>query len=517
MAKVISAQEAVALVRDGQTVAISGFVGYGVPEELLIGLEERFVQTGAPRNINLMYCAGNGDLKERGMSHLAHEGLIKKVYCSHTGLAPKISKMVDENKIECYALPLGLTVHILRAIAGKKPGVISHVGLGTFVDPRVEGARMNAISKDEVVKLIELEGKEYLFYPSFPLNVAFIRGTTADEKGNITLEKEAVLIEQLLIAMAVKNNGGVVIAQVERLAQYGTLKAQQVKVPGVFVDYVVVGKPENNPQSFASPEYNPSLSGEIRQPLDSLPSIKLDDRKVCARRAAFELSSGDLVNLGLGVSEAVANIATEEGVFQDITLSAGSGAIGGIPLGGLGLGGAISPDAIIDQCYQFDFYDGGGIDISFLGMAEVDQEGNVNVTKFAGRVVGPGGFINISQNAKRLVFCGTFTKGGLKLEVGQGKLKILQEGKSRLFKRNVEQISFSGRHSREKGQKVLYITERAVFENSEKGLVLKEIAPGVDLERDILSLMEFRPIVSEDLKLMDARIFNDAPMGLTLR
>lgn len=515
MAKIISSIEAANLIRDMQTVAVSGFVGFGAPEEILLEIENRFLNTGTPCNLSIMNCAGCGDKKDRGMNRFGHEGLVRRIYCGHIGLAPKLGKLVTEEKAECYIVPQGVTTHMMRAIAGGKPGVITHVGLKTFADPRVEGCRGNSISKDEVVELLTIDNKEYLRYKPFPIDVALIRGTTADEQGNITFEKEAVFIEQISMAQAAKNSGGIVIAQVERLAKYGTLNPQNIKVPGIYIDYIVVAKPENHPQSFGD-QYNSSWSGEVKIPLSSLPVMELDERKVCARRAAIELMPNAIVNLGIGVPEGVANVAAEEGISDLLALTVESGVIGGIPAGGLGIGASTNPDAIIDQVYNFDFYDGGGLDVTFLGLAEADKHGNLNVSKFGGRVVGPGGFVNISQNAKKVVFCGTFTAGGLKVRVEDGKLNIIQEGKSKKFIYHVEQITFSGQYAVETGQKVFFITERAVFELCKKGLVLSEIAPGVDLEKDILDQMDFRPIIADNLKLMDERIFKNEPMNLKI-
>jgi propionate CoA-transferase len=362
---------------------------------------------------------------------------------------------------------------------------------------------------------MEVEGKEYLFYKSRPVDVAIIRGTTADEFGNITIEKEAVQMEIFHIAQAARASGGIVIAQVERLASRGTLHPQHVIVPGVIVDYIVVAKPENHWQTMATP-YNPAYSGEIRVPVDSLPRMELDERKVIAKRAAMLLTPKASVNLGVGVPEGVANVAVEEGVADQLTLSIEAGTIGGIPAPGLNIGASTNPDAIISQLHQFDYYDGGGLDITYLGLAEVDQYGNLNVSKFSGRVVGPGGFINISQSAKKVAFCGSFTAGGLKTEIKNGRLIIVKEGRSKKFKSNVEQITFSGQYAIESGQQVLYITERAIFQLAKEGLVLIEIAPGVDLEKDVLSQMEFRPVISPDLKLMNEILFRDEPLNLTL-
>jgi len=515
MAKLISSAGAAALIQDGQTVAVSGFVGFGAPEEVLLEIEKRFKDTGSPRNLTVMNCAGCGDKKDRGMNHFGYEGLTRKLYCGHVGLAPKLGNLVAENKAECYMVPQGVTVQMMRAIAGNKPGVITTAGLKTFADPRVEGCRANSISKEEVVELLTIDGKEYLRYKPFSIDIALIRGTTADEKGNITCEKEAVYIEQIMMAQAAKNSGGIVIAQVERLAQYGTLSPMQVKIPGICVDYVVVAEPENHPQSF-SDGYNPSWSGEIRMPMDGLAKMPLDERKICARRAAMELVPGAVVNLGIGVPEGVANIAAEERFSDQLTLTVESGVIGGIPAGGLGIGASTNPEAIIDQLYQFDFYDGGGLDVCYLGLAEADKHGNLNVSKFGGKVVGPGGFVNISQNAKKVVYCGTFTAGGLKVGIGDGKVNIIQEGRNKKFREHVEQITFSGQYAVETGQEVLYITERAVFKLGPNGLVLTEIAPGIDLENDVIAQMEFRPIIADDLKIMDERIFRDELMNLRI-
>lgn len=514
--KLITGSQAAELIKSGSTVAVGGFVGFGAPEEILVALERRFLSTGAPGNLGLIWCAGIGDKENRGMNHLGHEGLVAKVYAGHLGLAPKLGKLVAENKVECFIVPQGVIVHLMRASAGGKPGVLTHVGLKTYADPRVEGCRANSVTRGEVVELVTLGGREWLFYKALAPDVALVRGTTADTRGNISMEKEAVFLEQISMASTVKNKGGIVIAQVERVTEHGTLKAQQVKLPGVMVDYVVPASPGNHCQSFLSPEYNPAFTGETRLPVDSLPSMPLNERKVCARRATMELSAGALVNLGIGVSEGVANIVAEENLSDSITLTIESGAIAGIPAGGLGIGASTNPDSIIDQGYQFDFYDGGGVDIAYLGLAEADQHGNLNVSKFGGRVVGPGGFINISQNAKAVIYCGSFTAGGLKTRVADGRLYIDVEGKNKKFLKQVEQITFSGEYAASVGQKVMFITERAVFVLRKEGMLLTEIAPGVDLEKDILARMEFRPLIAEDLKVMDARIFRDQAMGLKL-
>ncbi|MGC8490424.1 MAG: acyl CoA:acetate/3-ketoacid CoA transferase [Syntrophobacteraceae bacterium] len=514
--KFVSAAEAVGIIRDGDTIGTEGFLGAGFPEEIAVEIEDRFLKTGNPRNLRIVYAAGQGDGKDRGLNHLGHEGLVGTVIGGHIGLAPKIQKLISANKIFAYNFPQGIVTHLFRDIAAGKPGTISSVGLGTFIDPRGESGKLNELTRtrgEDLIELITLSGKEYLLYKTFPVNVAILRGTTADPDGNITMEREALTLENLAMAMAAKNSGGIVMVQVERMAERGSLNAREVKIPGILVDFVVVAKPENHWQTFAE-RYNPSYSCETKIPMGSIAPMEMGARKIIARRAAFELKPHTIVNLGIGMPEGVAQVANEEKVIRYVTLTAEPGVIGGMPNNGYNFGTGTNMDCLIDQPYMFDFYDGGGLDAAFLGAAEVDRQGNVNVSKFGPRFVGPGGFINISQNCKELIFVGTLTAGGLQVAVEDGRLRVVQEGREIKFVDKVNQITFSGPRAVKLNQPVLYVTERCVFSLCAEGLELIEIAPGIDIEKDIFSQMAFKPVIKAPPKPMDLRIFRKDPMGL---
>lgn len=510
---VLTASQAIDLIGDNQCVVTGGFVSSCCPEALTTALEEKFISTGSPRNLTVVYAAGQGKRNGKGNDHFAHEGMVKRAIGGHWDRGPKLGTMAIENKIEAYNLPQGVISHLFRDIAAKKVGTITHVGLNTFVDPRNGGGKLNSITKEDIVQLVNINGEERLLYKAFPIDICLLRGTYADESGNVTMEKEIGTLDSTAMAQACKNSGGKVIVQVEKIVQNGSLDPKLVKIPRIYIDILVVGDKESSLQSLGC-EYNPALTGEIKVPLSAMEPAPLNERKVIARRAAMELMEDAVVNLGVGVPELISSVAAEEGVGDYMTLTVEAGAIGGIPMPGAQFGASMNPECILDQNDIFDFYDGGGLDLAFLGLAQIDEKGNINVSKFGPRLAGCGGFINITQNAKKVVFCGTFTASGLKTEIKNGKLIIKEEGKKLKFIKNVEQITFSGDYARKAGQPVMYITERAVFELKEDGVYLTEVAPGIDMQTQIIDKMEFKPKMEGNPKIMDERLFQDEVIGL---
>jgi propionate CoA-transferase len=512
--KVITADEAIALISDNDVLTTTGFVQSCIPEALLAALERRFVETASPRGLTLIMTAGAGDSKGLGTGRLHHDGLLARVIAGNFGRMPKVAQAAQANKIKGYNMPQGVISQLYRACAAGQPGLFSKVGLNTYIDPRHGGGRVNDVTTEEIVKLVEVDGEEWLFYTATKIDVAFIRGTSADPSGNISLEKEALTLDGLAQAMAARNNGGIVIAQVERIVEAGSIKAKDVKIPGMLVDCVVVAdQPDYHRMNYGA-HHNPALSGEIRVPVTGMAKMVLDERKIIARRAAFELPPNGVVNLGVGAPEGISAVANEEKLTPYITLTTEAGAVGGVLANGSSFGSATNADSIIDQNQMFDFYDGGGLDMTCLGMAECDEDGNVNTSRFGGRLNGCGGFINISQNARAVVFAGTFTAGGLVIALENGQLSIVKEGKSKKFVRNVEQITFSGSYAKKRAQPVYYVTERCVFRLTDAGLELVEIAPGISVERDILPQMGFKPVINHKPTMMDRRIFIDEPMGI---
>lgn len=520
MAKFVTAQEAISRVEDGMTVGISGFGAYSPCDELLEALAERFRNCGHPQGLTVMagICGGNNKEDNIAFNRLREPGLVGTLIAAHIGNAPMLAGMIRSNEVAGFLLPLGVVMHLYRAAAGRKPGVLTHVGLGTFADPRIEGCKANDKAKEqgrEVVSLITINGQDSLFYPTIPLDVCLIRGSYADEDGNISIQHEAITGEQLELAEAVHNNGGMVIVQVERIVERGSLHPRAVRIHKSLVDYVVKARPENHLQGYASAQYRPEIVGEIRIPTEELAPMSLNIRKVIARRAAIELKPGSLVNLGIGIPSGVANVANEEGIAGQISISVESGPMGGVPVDGLGFAASVNAEAIYSICDIFDQYDGGILDMACLGAGEIDQKGNVNVSKFGSRCTGPGGFINITQNARSVCFLGAFTVGKIEADIGNGVLNIRKDGSGVKFVKEVEQVTFSADFAHQRGQEVLYITERAVFRLTNKGLTLTEIAPGIDLQRDILDCMGFMPCIAGDLHLMDERIFRQARMLLS--
>jgi propionate CoA-transferase len=510
--RMISASDVASLIELGDNVLVSGSGGgHCVPEAILEAIETRFLETGAPRDLCLIHAVGIGDRKLKGAARFRHPGMLRRSITGALVDSPPLIELARDNRIESYTLPQGVIAQMTREIAAGRPGLITKTGLHTFVDPRQLGARQSACASEDLVELLTIDGEEWLRFKPFPLDVVLLRGTTADEDGNISMEQEAIPGEMLSSAQAGRRLGAAVVVQVKRLAKRGTLPQRNIKIPGVLVDYVVVDEAQR--QTYWS-DYNPSYAGQMRIPLEGMKRLPFTERKIIARRAAMEIAPGAICNLGAGISTGVSAVAAEEEFLDQIVLTNEQGFIGGAPLTGPDSGAAQNYDAMVDQPYQFDFYDGGGLDIAFLSFAEVDRDGNVNVSRFGGTIVGIGGFVNISQNARKVVFSGTFTAGGLEIRCDDGRLTILQEGRSVKFVKQVEQICYNGAFARSERRDAVFVTERAVFRVGPDGLELFEVAPGIDVERDIMANMAFRPAIASDLREMDARLFSPAPMNL---
>ncbi|MBV9220766.1 MAG: 3-oxoacid CoA-transferase [Methylobacteriaceae bacterium] len=513
--RLVTADQAASCIRSGDTVLIGGSGGgHAVPEALIEAIEQHYLAEREPRNLTSVHPVGIGDGATHGVNHLAHEGLLKRIVCGTFVNSPRMSELALADKVEGYTLPQGTLSQLMREMAAGRPGLTTRTGLHTFVDPRHGGGRQSRSATEDLVQLVETPAGEHLFYRSLHVDVCLLRGTTADEDGNVTMEQEAHFGEMLSMAQATRRCAGLVIVQVKRMAKRGTLAPKLVKIPGILVDLVVLVPDQR--QTYET-DYSPAYAGELRIPLADIPRLPLDARKVIARRAALELFAGAVCNLGSGVSTGIANIAAEEGILDEICLTNEQGMIGGAPASGNDAGASRNFAAMIDQPYQFDFYDGGGLDLAFLSFAQVDAGGNVNVSRFGNRIVGPGGFINISQNAKCVVFGGMFTAGKVDISWSGGTTRIRHDGGIAKFVEAVEQITYSGAFGRVRGQRVLYVTERAVFRLAEDGLELTEVAPGIDVERDVLARMRFKPAVSPDLTLMDDCLFASGPMGMKAR
>ena len=516
--KVIKKEEVASLIKDNDMVAISGSGGSGSPEALINSVMNSYLKIKHPRNIGVTCGISPGNLTDDdvGMNMLAKEGLVGKAICAHLGMGRVFGNAIGNNQFPAFAVPLGVINHLYRAIAGHEVGVLTHIGLGTFADPRVEGCCANEKARklDPIVEVININGKENLLYHSFKINAALIKASYADEDGNISLEEEGVIGEQYNMAIAAHNSGGIVIVEVKDIKPKNSFKARNVLIHSTYVDYVVVNKPDKSLGEYNIPFYRPEITGDKRIKLSDIKIRPLDERKVCGRRSAMELHKNYVINLGVGMPDSVANVAAEEGISDNIYLSVESGPTGGVPIGGVVFGASINPDSVIATAEQFDAYNGGSLDMAILGLAEVDKQGNVNVSKFGTRVTGPGGFINITQCTKKIVFMGTFTASKLEEKIKDGKLLIEKEGEKKKFVDKVQQITFSAEQAIKNNQEILYVTERCVFKLLKEGIELIEIAPGVDLEKDILSNMEFKPIISKNLKLMDERIFDNKKMNL---
>ncbi len=508
---ILSAKEAVSYIQDEDVVAITG-AGGGIldPYALIHALHDRYEETSSPKNLTLWHSTGLGDRAQKGMSPLALDGLVKRVIGGHWGQSPSLAQMASDNKIEAYNFPQGIMAQLARSAAAKQPGILSKVGLGTFIDPRNEGGKLNDCTQEDLIRIVMLDGQEYLYYPSIPMDVCLIRATTADSEGYASMEDEITYIDALQLAQAVHNNGGMVLLQVKRVVKAGSLHPKSIKIPGFLVDALIVESEQEQLYSGSDRFF----AGDYIADDQDVKMLPLDQRKVVARRALMEVKPGYVGNVGVGIADGIGAVAREEGVQDLFTLTVETGPIGGTTAQGIFFGATLNPRAIMDMPTQFDFYDGGGLDVAFLSFAELDENGNVNVHKFNGKIMGTGGFVNIVAGSKKVVLCGTLRAGKLKTKVENGQIQIEQEGKFEKLIPEVESITFSAQQAAKQGQEVIYITERAVFKYINQKVTLVEIAPGIDLEKDVLAQMGFRPEISKNLKIMDERIFQAEKMNI---
>jgi len=523
MAKTMTAPEAAQLIPDGATVAVNSSSGLCCPDAVLAAIGARFDAEGAPRDLTTIHPIAAGDMfGTKGVDHIAKPGLLTRIiggsYPSGPTKAepPKIWQMITAEQVRAYNVPSGIVFDMLREAAAKRPGVLTKVGMETFVDPEIEGCAMNAAARAEpIVKRMEFEGEEWLYFKSMAPSVAIIRATTADEKGNLSFEHEGAYLGAMEMALAARNNGGVVIAQAKRVAAAGSIRPHDVHVPGILVDAVV--EAPDQLQTTAT-EYDPAISGELTRPLDSFRDVEFNIGKVIARRVAQELKDGWAVNIGFGISANVPRIFVEEGLHGAVTWMIEQGAVGGVPLLDFKFGCSANAEAFVPSPHQFCYFQAGGFDASLLSFLEVDKHGSVNVSRLSAiphRTAGAGGFVDITARARKIVFSGMF-KAGAKMSIEHGALKIHQEGKVAKFVEEVDQISFSGKRAQRQGQDVTYVTERCVIKLTDQGLTVVEIAPGVDLQRDVLDQAATPLVVAADLKTMDAALFDPARMGMTL-
>jgi len=513
----MTADEAAALIKDNTTVATVGMTLVSASESILKAIEKSFLETGSPSGLTLVHSCGQSN-RDRGIQHFAHEKMLSKIIGGHWGLQPRMMKLIAENKIKAFCIPQGQFAQLYRSMAGGEPGKITKVGLGTFVDPRLDGGKMNEITKDEpnISEVVTIGGEEYMRYKPIPLDYCIIRGTYIDENGNLSTDEEAMKLEVLSAVLACKKFGGKVIAQAKYKVAAGSIHCKRVEVPGIFIDAAVIcDNPEEDHRQTHSFAFNPAYCGDIKVPVEAAEMLPLSVRKLIGRRALTELRQDDVLNVGTGIpNDVVGPILAEEEVQDDVTVTVESGMYGGIPMGGIDFGIAKNTFAIIRHDDQFDYYNGAGVDVTYMGAGELDPQGNVNATRLGPNPTGAGGFIDITTNAKHVVFCSTFTGKGLECSFEDGKLRIVKEGSLIKCVNKLQQVSYNGEIARKKGQKMHYVTERAVFELCPEGLTLTEIAPGIDLQTQVLDLMEFKPLISENLKTMDSALFSEGPFGL---